>query len=100
MNYNAPIVFLNINYPDLPIGEIKGIKYTTLGRREYKDSYRVISKSGNSTRLQMDGTIESQLLNGSDITELHNGYISITPLTLDCTDYEYLKAYNGIKTHE
>ena len=85
------LYFYNINYPDIPAGEIRGIKYTKLGRRRYVDSYRVLEEKGASKVLQLMGTIESPEIEGSDVTELRNGFISVTPLTLDCTDYEYLR---------
>ncbi len=82
---------LNINYPDIPKKEILGTKYCFMGKRDYRDSYKVLHKDKNETRLQLTTGIASHENDGSDITELKKGYISITPLTLDCTDYEYLK---------
>ena len=81
--------FFNINYPDLPSVEIHGEKYTTLGRRRYNDSFTVDMLDNDRMLLSMLGTIESVPIEGSDAIELRNGYISITPLTLDCTDYDY-----------
>ena len=91
-----PLLF-NINYPDMPEGKISGVRYTTLGRRVYHDYYRIINKSDEEMTLQLDGTIDSIKSDGNDSTELQNGYISITPLTLDCTDYTLL---NKIKQME
>lgn len=88
-------MFYNINYPDIPPDEIKGVKYTTLGRRSYCDTFRVIEENDSMMRLQMEGTIQSEMNSGTDTCELHNGYISVTPLLLDCTDKNYLK--NGVK---
>lgn len=84
-------MFFNINYPDIPLNEIKGPKYTTLGRREYCDTFRVIEENDSTMQLQMEGTIESDMSSGTDTCELRNGYISITPLLLDCTDMHYIK---------
>ncbi|MFW5770658.1 MAG: 5'/3'-nucleotidase SurE [Spirochaetota bacterium] len=88
-SHERPLL-LNINYPDIPVDEIAGIQYTTLGRREYRDSYRRSGNEEKDFRMMMDGIIESHKIEGSDVTELRNGYISVTPLTLDCTDYTYL----------
>lgn len=85
------LYFYNINYPDMPADEIRGVKYTKLGRRRYVDSYRVLEEHGPEKVLQLMGTIESPEIEGSDVSELRNGFISVTPLTLDCTDYEYLR---------
>lgn len=83
-------ICLNINYPDLPKSQVNGFKYTTLGKREYRDSYRMLSRNSETMQLQLNGTIHSVGREGSDVHELRNGYISITPLQLDCTDYTYL----------
>ena len=95
-NHQEHVLF-NINYPDMPTSEILGCKYTHLGKREYRDTYRVIHRNSSEMSLQLDGTIESVENDGSDITELQKGYISITPLSLDCTDYAYLR---GLKHTE
>jgi 5'-nucleotidase len=83
-------VFLNINYPDLPQDRILGIKYTVLGNREYNDSFNIVEKKTDELTVQLSGIIESNDIEGTDVTELRKGYISITPLKLDCTDYSFL----------
>ncbi|MCX7677941.1 MAG: 5'/3'-nucleotidase SurE [Spirochaetes bacterium] len=83
--------FFNINYPNIPSHEIKGIKYTTLGRRKYNDTYLLHNENNSSKIVQLSGSIESIGLDNTDVFELRNGYISITPLSLDCTDHEFLR---------
>lgn len=90
-------VCLNVNYPDLPADQIKGIRYTSMGKREYRDRYRIIHENKTEMSLQLDGTIESRDQDGSDITELRQGYISITPISLDCTDYTLLREITPTK---
>ena len=96
-NPAASIKFFNINYPELPQSEIKGEKYTYAGRRIYKDSFKTAEFQTDELVLQMGGYIESVHTDGSDTTELDKGYISITPLLIDCTDYSYLKKRHGKK---
>ena len=93
LNLKNP-VFLNINYPDITSNEICGVKYTCLGKRHYHDSYKILHKDKNEIKLQFNGGITENENKGSDITELKKGYITITPLTLDCTDYRVLDNYN------
>lgn len=85
------IRFFNINYPDLPRSEIKGNKFTYAGKRIYKDSFKTAEFQSDELVLQMGGYIESIHAKGSDTTELDDGYITITPLLIDCTDYSFLK---------
>ena len=84
-------VFLNVNYPHLSKEKIRGIKYTTLGRRKYVDSYKMDNDEGNVKTFSLSGIVDNIHKDGSDVTEVFNGYISITPLHLDTTDYTYLK---------
>ncbi|MCP4137345.1 MAG: 5'/3'-nucleotidase SurE [bacterium] len=84
-----PMLF-NINYPDLPKSEVKGVKYTTTGKRIYCDTYEKTITGSNEMVLLLRGDLDAVEINGSDITELTRGYISITPLTIDSTDYSYL----------
>jgi 5'-nucleotidase len=90
-----PMPFFNINYPDLPIEKIKGKKMTYVGRRIYRDSFQKTQFDSDEALVQMGGYIESILAEGSDTTELDNGFISITPLMTDCTNYSSLKNFSG-----
>jgi 5'-nucleotidase len=82
--------FLNINYPDLPTDKIKGMVYTHAGRRIYRDSFQKTKLKNNEALVQMGGYIESVFDRGSDTTELDNGFITVTPLMIDSTDYSVL----------
>jgi 5'-nucleotidase len=84
-------LFLNINYPDLPGERIAGVRYTTLGKRRYRDSYIVTGRGGSGMSVRLAGRIESDEIEGSDAVELRKGFISITPLHLDCTDHSFIR---------
>jgi 5'-nucleotidase len=84
-------LFFNINYPDLPSGDIKGVRYTFSGKRIYNDSFMRSEVESGSMKLEVSGKINSVDIDGSDAKALHRGYISITPMTLECTDMSYLK---------
>ncbi len=86
-----PALFFNINYPNLPAPEIKGMKHTVLGRRKYNDIYTIHEENGQSKIIQLSGAIESIGGENTDVFELRSGYISVTPLSLDCTDHEFLR---------
>ncbi|MCL2154453.1 MAG: 5'/3'-nucleotidase SurE [Leptospirales bacterium] len=86
--------YLNINYPNIPKDEIKGIKYTCLSRRSYVDSYVKTQKNDPSQfTLKLNGSIETKNTPFSDNLALENSYISITPMTIDSTDYKALSKY-------
>lgn len=83
--------YLNINYPDLPEERIKGIRYTFLSKRFYRDSYTTREQhSENEFTMMLNGNIETRHDTDSDSDALNNGLISITPMTIDSTDYSSL----------
>jgi 5'-nucleotidase len=86
-------LFFNINYPDLPNEKIKGKKMTYVGKRLYRDSFKKTQFNSDEALVQMGGYIESVHSEGSDTTELDNGFISITPLMTDSTNYNSLKKF-------
>ncbi len=92
---DEPGYFFNINYPDIPQAEIKGVKYTFTGRRIYRDYYKKEVSADDDMTLKLVGEVESVPVEGSDVTEMEKGYISVTPLSLDCTDFEYLNKMKG-----
>ena len=84
------IVF-NVNIPNLPLNEIKGISLTRLGNRgiplapEFKGSETKISyKIGKSGEPNGD-------LSGTDFEAIKNGKVSVTPLFWDMTNHSKLK---------
>lgn len=92
-------LFLNINYPAVNECDVQGIMHTFLGKRFYMDHYAVKEEKPGVMQVCLDGTLESAEIEGSDITETEKGYVSITPLMLDTTDYkrfEILKEYKNV----
>tara|TARA_B100000676_G_C17994115_1_gene796717 strand:- start:337 stop:1065 length:729 start_codon:yes stop_codon:yes gene_type:complete len=84
--------FYNINYPNIPIDKIKGIKMTKQGERAY--GQKIIPKKdprGNEYFWIGGSDLTYKAKSGSDIHAIRNGFISITPLITDYTDYNGLK---------
>ena len=76
----------NINVPNLPLSEIKGVLATTQGIRRYENCVHVISKKDNEMWITLGGTpmdIHSPLF---DVTAIDRGYVSITPIQRDMTN--------------
>ncbi len=86
---NSEPFYYNINYPNIPKEQVKGVKYTFVGSRLYKDKFKIRKVNGDFI-YQLNGEIGAIEIEGSDITELANNYISITPLQLDTTDKDKL----------
>jgi 5'-nucleotidase len=90
---NIERLILNINIPD---GKIKGEKITKMGKRIYRDKVIRNSEENNVMYSVIDGTLSYQVATDTDFKAVEEGYVSITPLKLDLTDYE---AINNIQDH-
>lgn len=86
--------FLNINYPARPLNEISGTAFTNLDKRSYKDRFIVHDNTGDTKTVTLDGVVESVRKEGSDFDMAKKGYVSVTPLKLDSTDYESIERFS------
>jgi 5'-nucleotidase len=86
--YVGPYV-LNINFPKAHVAKPLGVKITKLGKRHQhsdfsstKDGLVFVPNYGVTHYLEEDE---------SDIKAIENGYVSITPLSLDNTNQEAIE---------
>ncbi|OQX88707.1 MAG: 5'/3'-nucleotidase SurE [candidate division Zixibacteria bacterium 4484_93] len=86
-------VLINVNIPDLPLEEIKGVKYIKQGKSYFNDWFQRRKDPKGRTYYWMDGEmICSDSASYGDYTALKEGYVAITPLHLDMTDYKFLSS--------
>lgn len=91
-------VLLNVNVPNRPAGEIRGVAMTRLGRRIYRDELELIEEKEGKRQYRIAGLPPSGELNpGTDLAALEAGYVSITPLHLDLTEHRFLEELRGWK---
>lgn len=84
---------ININTPNLPAKEIKGVRYASLGRREYKNEFKAPDECKNGKMIYRYGgepVIYNGLPNTTDVIAMQEGYATVTPLHRDLTDYGLL----------
>ena len=88
-----PETFLNVNVPDKESYQhIRGVMWTRQGKRVYSDSiYELVDPRGKKY-YWIGGVPLEDVDNGedTDIAAVGKGYISITPIHLDLTDYRAL----------
>ncbi|MFQ2344304.1 5'/3'-nucleotidase SurE [Aeromonas dhakensis] len=82
---------LNVNVPDLPLDQIKGIRVTRLGNRHRAESV-ICTEDPRGQPIYWIGPPGSQqdAGEGTDFSAIEQGYVSITPLTIDMTAYSSL----------
>ena len=84
---------LNINVPDLPYKELKGFRSTHLGSRHASNEAarytsprgEVLFWIGAAGEINEDGP-------GTDFNAVSDGYVSVTPITIDMTRHNSVKA--------
>ncbi|KTD73582.1 5'/3'-nucleotidase SurE [Legionella tucsonensis] len=80
---------LNINVPDMPLDKIKGLQVTRLGTRHGAEPV-VKDKDPRGRSIYWIGLpgAEADAGPGTDFYAISEGYVSITPLHLDMTNYK------------
>jgi 5'-nucleotidase len=82
----------NVNLPAVEPDAIAGIRVTTLGRRAYVGSLtRAADPNGREYFWIGGGESKWWGSDESDFRAVHDGYISVTPLHLDLTNYGLLE---------
>ncbi|MGO2355645.1 MAG: 5'/3'-nucleotidase SurE [Marinomonas foliarum] len=82
-------ILLNINVPDVPYGELKGIQVTRLGYR-HKAQAPISAQHPRGLPSYWIGALSEphDMSEGTDFCAIENGYVSITPIHTDMTCYE------------
>ena len=83
---------LNVNVPDLPLAEIKGIKVTRLGARHRAQSMVKTLDPGGREIYWVGPLAKADVAGpGTDFYAIANGYVSITPITVDLTAHHRIE---------
>ncbi len=78
---------LNVNMPFRPWSEIAGVQLTRLGSRRYHDTLvRKVDPRGREYFWIGGQDAEWESIPGSDFRAVHEGFVSVTPLSLELTD--------------
>lgn len=87
---------LNVNVPDLPFAEIRGIEVTRLGARHIAESLLKASDPlGAPVYWIGPAGAEADAGPGTDFHAVNSGRASITPLQLDMTHYKVFDQLSG-----
>jgi 5'-nucleotidase len=84
---------LNVNVPDVPANQLRGVEITRAGKRIYYD--QLIKRSDPNGRpyywIGGERPGGDRELEGTDIWALANNRISITPIHMDMTNHALIK---------
>jgi len=83
----AKDILLNVNIPNLSEEQIKGVQVTRLGKRIYSDELVVRTDPRGNKYYWIGGSVPPthHRQEGTDVTAVDDGYVSITPIHLDLT---------------
>jgi 5'-nucleotidase len=80
---------LNVNVPNVPLDQIKGIQVTRLGTRHHAEPMlKERDPRGRDIYWVGPPGLEADAGPGTDFFAINQGYVSITPLHLDMTHYK------------
>jgi len=87
LSYNT---IINVNVPDIPLSEIKGIKSTRLGSR-HKSAPSIKDKEDISLYWIGENGREADNSEGTDFHAISNNFVSVTPLQIDTTKHSEVR---------
>ena len=90
LSYNT---IINVNVPDIPLSDIKGIKSTRLGSR-HKSEPSIKDKEDASLYWIGENGREADNSEGTDFHAISNNFVSVTPLQIDTTKHSEVKRVN------
>jgi 5'-nucleotidase len=87
-------VLLNVNVPNIPLAEVKGIRVTRQGSSGYNEKYDMRSDPRAEPYYWQAGTYQmSDVDADTDALAVDQGYVSVTPVSYDLTAHEFLPEF-------
>jgi 5'-nucleotidase len=83
---------INVNFPAVPVADVKGVKLCPQGRRRLDDNLDRRTDPAGRPYIWIGGqrTIPFSEQPEADFEMIKQGYIIVTPISLDLTDYKLL----------
>lgn len=93
-------MLLNVNLPPIPADTVKGVKVTSLGNRVFHEEIARM-KDPWGREIYWIGGGHATWSGGadSDFRAVRDGYISVTPLHVDLTNYDLLEVVRAWNLH-
>lgn len=95
-NYLKDDVVLSLNVPNIKRQDIKGIKVCRTGFKMYDDFFVEKEDENNNKGFYQEGKLTGYDIQGTDMYYVKRGFVTLTPLHYDLTNYEILKKVKSI----
>jgi 5'-nucleotidase len=97
---HKPLTFLNINVPAVDYPEIRGHKVVGMGQRVYEDRVEMRSDPwGRPYYWQGGVVVMDRDQPGTDVNAVSDGFVAITPVSLDWTDHSHAETLRQAMAH-
>ncbi|MDO4988769.1 MAG: 5'/3'-nucleotidase SurE [Synergistes sp.] len=87
-------VMYNVNVPNVSLCDIAGVRMTRFGYKRYVDKVMKVKSQFGGDVYWLGGNVETRDEEGTDVWAAANNYVSITPVSLDMTNYGALSSYS------
>lgn len=88
---SAQFNLLNVNVPDIPSDEVRGLRFVPLCKRKYPDTYD--TNADDSFSMSKWGMLAQNPDENNDHNAVSSGFVAMTPLVTDMCDYNSLNLY-------
>lgn len=91
-----PLTFLNVNIPAIQYVELRGNRVCRMGQRVYKDRVEFREDPWGRPYYWQGGVVvmDPDTQPGTDVEAVSQGFVAITPVSLDWTDRELVTSYS------
>lgn len=91
-------VLMNVNFPGMPTNQVKGVKVCPQGRRKIAEKLerRIDPRGRDYYWIGDTGDEPYDDLPGADYRQLREGFITVTPISMDLTEYKVLEEVREI----
>jgi 5'-nucleotidase len=90
---HKPLTFLNVNVPSIDYQQIRGHRVVGMGQRVYKDRVELRTDPWGRPYYWQGGVVVMDPDQpDTDVNAVSEGFVSITPVTLDWTDHAHKEA--------
>lgn len=90
----APDMLLNVNFPDLPVAEVRGVRVCGQGRRDVETEVVEGLDPGGRPYVWIGDYMRDESADiDSDLAAINEGFITVTPLHLDLTERRLLATF-------
>ncbi|MGB9772100.1 MAG: 5'/3'-nucleotidase SurE [Candidatus Kapaibacteriota bacterium] len=96
LEHRIPFKLLNINIPAMSAAEIKGIRFTHCGNSYWNDKYEKRVDPFGREYFWFAGEYVADDNDGSDDWAVKNGFVSITPISFNFTDFSILEKFKEV----